>query len=143
MAPDAKPRPFSAYFGLPDLYREKGVPLAEIHHIAWDDVSGRKPFRQDRKAQAALLACMERFPYMAHNAAFEDSWFKLHIDGYAEARKAGRIVPIDTRDICRVDPETKLLPHEQRPASLEAGPAVARRFCPASPRSTSAWRTWS
>ena len=122
MAPDAKPHdPFSAYFGLPDLYREKGVPLAEIHHIAWDDVSGRKPFRQDRKAQRALLACMERFPYMAHNAAFEDSWFKLHIDGYAEARKAGRIVPIDTRDVCRrVDPETKLLPHEQRPASLES-----------------------
>ena len=39
----------------------------------------------------------------------------------AEARKAGRVVPIDTRDICRrVDPETKTLPHEQRPASLES-----------------------
>ena len=28
---------------------------------------------------------------------------------------------IDTRDICRrVDPETKTLPHDQRPASLES-----------------------
>lgn len=57
---------------------------------------------------------------MAHNAAFEDSWFMLHLDGYAEARKAGRIVPIDTRDICRrVDPEYRTLPHESRPAALE------------------------
>ena len=58
---------------------------------------------------------------MAHNAAFEDSWLTLHLDGYAEARKAGQIVVIDSRDICRrVDPDYKTLPHDSRPAALES-----------------------
>ena len=122
VGPDARPHdPFAGYFGLPEMYAEKGVPLADIHKISWSDLEGKRPFREDSRAQAALLAALTAYPYMAHNAAFEDSWFMLHIDGYAEARKAGRVVPIDTRDICRrVDPETKTLPHEQRPASLES-----------------------
>ncbi len=122
VGPKAKPHdPFSGYFGLPEMYAEKGVPLADIHKITWSDLEGRTPFREDKKVQKALLATLSAYPFMAHNAAFEDSWFMLHIDGYAEARKAGRVVPIDTRDICRrVDPETKTLPHEQRPASLES-----------------------
>ena len=122
IGPKAKPHdPFTGYFGLPQMYAEKGVPLADIHKISWSDLDGRTPFREDKQVQAALLAAMSAYPFMAHNAAFEDSWFMLHIDGYAEARKAGRVVPIDTRDICRrVDPETKTLPHEQRPASLES-----------------------
>ncbi len=122
VGPDAEPHdPFSGYFGLPDLYAEKGVPLADIHKIQWSDLEGRRPFREDAQVQKALLAALTAYPYMAHNAAFEDSWFMLHIDGYAEARKAGRVVPIDTRDICRrVDPETRTLPHEMRPASLES-----------------------
>ena len=66
------------------------------------------------------MAALTSYPYMAHNAAFEDSWFMLHLNGYAEARKAGRVIPIDTRDICRrLDPEVKVLPHEARPATLE------------------------
>ena len=122
VGPKAKPHdPFAGYFGLPEMYAEKGVPLADIHKIQWSDLEGRRPFREDKQVQAALLAALTAYPFMAHNAAFEDSWFMLHIDGYAEARKAGRVVPIDTRDICRrVDPETKILPHEQRPASLES-----------------------
>ena len=122
VGPKAKPHdPFAGYFGLPQMYAEKGVPLADIHRIEWSDLEGRRPFREDKQVQAALLAALTAYPFMAHNAAFEDSWFMLHIDGYAEARKAGRVVPVDTRDICRrVDPETKVLPHEQRPASLES-----------------------
>lgn len=122
VGPDAEPHdPFTGYFGLPELYAEKGVPLADIHKIQWSDLEGRRPFREDAQVQKALLAALTAYPYMAHNAAFEDSWFMLHIDGYAEARKAGRVVPIDTRDICRrVDPETRTLPHEMRPASLES-----------------------
>ena len=122
IGPKAKPHdPFTGYFGLPEMYAEKGVPLADIHKITWSDLEGRRPFREDKQVQAALLAAMSAYPFMAHNAAFEDSWFMLHIDGYAEARKAGRVVPIDSRDICRrVDPETRILPHEQRPASLES-----------------------
>ena len=122
IGPNARPHdPFAGYFGLPEMYAEKGVPLADIHKIQWSDLEGRRPFREDKQVQAALLAAMSTYPFMAHNAAFEDSWFMLHIDGYAEARKAGRVVPIDSRDICRrVDPEVRTLPHETRPASLES-----------------------
>lgn len=122
LAPGAKPfDAFAGFCGLPSMYEEKGVPLESIHHITWADVRDRTPFREDAKVQQALLAALSAVPYMAHNAAFEDSWFMLHLDGYAEARKAGTILPIDTRDICRrVDPDTRILPHESRPASLES-----------------------
>lgn len=111
---------YIAYCGIPDMYREKGVPLTEIHQITWADLDGKKPFRENKKLQEALLESFKLYPYMAHNAAFEDSWFMLHLDGYAEARKAGEIIPIDTRDICRrVDPEYKSLPHDSKPAALE------------------------
>lgn len=111
---------YATYCGLPDLYEQAGVPLADIHHISWADLKGKKPFRQNAELQKALLMAMETFPYLAHNAAFEDSWFMLHLNGYAESRKAGRIVPVDTRDICRrIDPEVKTLPHDSRPAALE------------------------
>ena len=118
---DAEPHDAEAHFcGIPGMYAEKGVPLERIHHIGWADVAGKTPFRQDKKLQAKLLRLMKKYPYMAHNAAFEDSWFTLHLEGYAEARRAGKIVPVDTRDICRqLDPEVKTLPRESSPASLE------------------------
>ncbi len=111
----------SVFCGLPEQYEETGVPLAEIHKITWNDVSGKKPFREDKELQKALLKVLKSHPFMAHNAAFEDSWLKLHLDGYAEARKEGKIVPIDTRDICRaLDPEVRFMSWEAKPASLEA-----------------------
>ena len=113
-------RGYAQWCSLPAQYAETGVPLAEIHHITWDDLKGKKPFREDKALQEALLMALTTFPYMAHNAAFEDSWFMLHLDGYAEARKAGKVVPIDTRDICRrIDPEVRTLPHDAKPAALE------------------------
>lgn len=119
---DSDPRDgHSAYFGMPDLYAQKGVPLAQIHHITWDNIAGKTPFRQETKIQEALLHAFCTFPIMAHNAAFEDSWFMLHLNGYAQARKEGKIVVIDSRDICRrCDPEIKSLPRESRPAALES-----------------------
>jgi len=110
----------AAYFGLPAMYEEKGVPLTEIHRITWADVAGKTPFTQDERTGKALLKVFKKLPVMAHNAAFEDSWLMLHLDGYAEARKTGKITLIDTRDICRrIDPDVRSLPHESRPASLE------------------------
>lgn len=112
---------YAAYCGIPaDPYANKGVPLSSIHHIAWSDLADKVPFRQNAQLQQALLQSMETFPYLAHNAAFEDSWFMLQLNGYAEARKAGRIVVVDTRDICRrIDPEVRTLPHDAKPAALE------------------------
>ncbi len=121
LAPRGKAiRSYSAYCGIPELYRETGVPLAFVHHIQFGDLEHAKPFRQNFALQEALLAAFEKYPYLAHNAAFEDSWFLLNLNGYAEGRKAGRIVPIDTRDICRrIDPEVRTLPHDAKPAALE------------------------
>ncbi|WP_454945599.1 3'-5' exonuclease [Cryptobacterium curtum] len=111
----------AAWCGLPAQYEETGVPLTEIHGITWGDIADRPQFRDDSALQASLLQALEAFPYLAHNAAFEDAWLLLNLNGYAEGRKAGRIVPVDTRDICRqLDPEVRYLPHESRPASLES-----------------------
>ncbi len=111
----------SVFCGIPEQYEETGVPLAEVHKITWADVAGKKPFREDKDLQKQLLKALKAHPFMAHNAAFEDGWFLLHLDGYAEARKAGKIIPIDTRDICRaLDPEVRFLSWEAKPASLEA-----------------------
>ncbi|MGI6755748.1 MAG: 3'-5' exonuclease [Atopobiaceae bacterium] len=111
---------YAAYCGLPDIYREKGVPLTEIHQITWDDIDGKLPFYENTDLQQAILRALETFPYMAHNASFEDSWLMLNLRGYAEARKAGKIIPIDTLDICRrIDPEYRTLPHESGPGRLE------------------------
>lgn len=121
LTPEAEPHDgHVAYFGIPELYEETGVPLSDIHHIGWGDLAGKTPFREDRRAQEALLRAFETCPLVAHNAAFEDSWLKLHLDGYAEARKAGRITLVDTRDVCRrLDPDVRTLPRESSPASLE------------------------
>ena len=99
---DAVPHDAEAHYcGLPDIYRGEDVPLSNIHHITWDDIDGKKPFRENKELQKQLLKLMKKYPYMAHNAAFEDSWFKIHLDGYAEARRAGKIIVIDSRQICR------------------------------------------
>jgi len=114
-------RGYAAWCGVPEQYRTEGIPLAEIHKITWADLEGKKPFREDKALQEALLQALTSYPYLAHNAAFEDSWFLLQLDGYAEARKAGRVVVVDTRDICRrIDPEVRMLPHDSHPAALES-----------------------
>ena len=113
--------PHSEFCGIPEQYAETGVPLSEIHQIKWSDVKDEKPFREDKDLQKQLLKALKSKPFLAHNAAFEDSWFMLNLDGYAQARKEGKIVPIDTRDICRaLDPEVRFMSWEAKPASLEA-----------------------
>ena len=118
---DATPHDAEAHYcGLPEIYRESGVPLTEIHHITWEDIDNKTPFRENKALQKQILKLMKKYPYMAHNAAFEDSWFKLHLEGYAEARREGKIVIIDSREICRrLDGEVKTLPRESSPAALE------------------------
>lgn len=121
LTPTAEPTDGEAhFFGLPDVYEQKGVPLENIHHIGWQDVAGKQSFTDNKEMQKRILKLMCKYPYMAHNAAFEDSWFMLNLDGYAEARKAGKITVIDSRDICRcLDPEIRSLPRESSPAALE------------------------
>lgn len=110
----------SAFCGLPAEYAQKGVPLEEVHHISWNMIADEQSFRENKQLQSQLLSMLTSHPYLAHNAAFEDAWFLLNLEGYAEARKKGKITPIDTRDICRaLDPEVRRLGWDQHPASLE------------------------
>ena len=54
LSPSAKPHDgHTAYFGLPKMYEEKGVPLSDIHQITWGDLKGKVPFREARAGGAA------------------------------------------------------------------------------------------
>ncbi|MEE1273421.1 MAG: hypothetical protein UHI81_02850 [Olegusella sp.] len=121
LTPDAHPEGGEAvYCGLPPAWAGRPVPLERVHHITPDMLAGHKTFREDKDLQKRLLKLLRSKPFMAHNAAFEDSWLMLFLDGYAEGRKAGKIIPIDTRDICRrVDIDMRGLPRESHPATLE------------------------
>lgn len=114
---DAIPHDAEAHYcGLPDIYRGEDVPLSNIHHITWNDIDGKKPFRENKELQKQLLKLMKKYPYMAHNAAFEDSWFKIHLDGYAEARRAGKIIVIDSApDLPQPGRRRALAPPRVRP----------------------------
>lgn len=109
LAPQAEPDgAHTAMSGLPGLYERTGIPFTQVHHITWPDVAGRPAFRHDHELQSKLLGELKRRPFMAHNAVFEDSWLLMNVDGYAEARKAGTILPIDSMTICRLlDPDVR------------------------------------
>ena len=54
LSPKAKPHDgHTAYFGIPSLYQQAGVPLSDIHHITWDDLAGKPAFRDARREQEA------------------------------------------------------------------------------------------
>lgn len=118
---DAQPQDGRAvYCGMPAAWSGRSIPMEHIHHITPEMLKDKTPLREDKALQKELVALLSKHPFMAHNASFEDSWMMLHLEGYAEARKAGKIVPIDTRDICRrIDKDMVGLPRESHPASLE------------------------
>ena len=58
---DAVPHDAEAHYcGLPDIYRGEDVPLSNIHHITWDDIDGKKPFRENKELQKQLLKLMKK-----------------------------------------------------------------------------------
>ena len=140
---DAVPHDAEAHYcGLPDIYRGEDVPLSNIHHITWDDIDGKKPFRENKELQKQLLKLMKKYPYMAHNAAFEDSWFKIHLDGYAEARRAGKISSsIHARSAAAWTPTCARSPANPRPPRSRTGRAAVEPSPPTPTSSIWAWTT--
>ena len=61
IGPKAKPHdPFAGYFGLPEMYAEKGVPLADIHKISWSDLERlegvrSRSFSMPKRSQTSRL----------------------------------------------------------------------------------------
>lgn len=108
------------FCNLPVCYRNRPVPLSHIHHITWQNLNGTLPFRENTALHKTLLSLFKKYPVLAHNAAFEDSWFSLHLPGYLEERLKGKIIIIDTRDICRaLDSEVARMSYRDKPAALE------------------------
>lgn len=139
---DAIPHDAEAHYcGLPDIYRGEDDTAVEYppHHL--ERHRRQKAFPREQGLQKQLLKLMKKYPYMAHNAAFEDSWFKIHLDGYAEARRAGKIIVIDSRQICRsLDADVRSLPRESAPPRSRTGHAVA---APSRPTPTSSIWVWT
>ena len=60
---DAVPHDAEAHYcGLPDIYRGEDVPLSNIHHITWDDIDGKTPFRENKELQKTAAQAYEEVP---------------------------------------------------------------------------------
>ncbi len=92
-------------FGVPEANARHGnsfiLELTGIDVRERGAQSGLKPFDEWSEAQAGLLQRLVRQPYVAHNAAFEHSFFMLNVAGYAEAYRAGNITIVDTMPMSR------------------------------------------
>lgn len=105
MAGDEMPDGERRSYGVPDDRHALGNPTEFVSHIDLDDLRGLATLDEDADAQSELLTLLCSRPYVAHNARFEDSMFMTNVEGYAEARRDGRIVIIDTKKLSqRLDP---------------------------------------
>lgn len=77
-----------------------GTGAEDIHGISMSDIEGKDPFSEPRY-QERLLETFKSGILVAHNAIYEDNWFRVHLRGYAEARDNGEIQIIDTMVLSR------------------------------------------
>ena len=69
-----------------------------IHRITADMLNGAKSF-DDTEIQKEILEHLKKGVLVAHNASFEDRFLTVNLAGYAEARDAGEIQLLDTKEI--------------------------------------------
>lgn len=69
-----------------------------IHRITADMLNGAKAF-DDPEIQKEILEHLKKGVLVAHNASFEDRFLTVNLAGYAEARDAGEIQLLDTKEI--------------------------------------------
>lgn len=90
---------FSSVHGLPNVaLNGLNVGDTSIHRITEDMIHGSEPFEDDN-TQSKVLEYLKRGVVVAHNASFEDRFLMVNLKGYAEARDAGEIRILDTREI--------------------------------------------
>jgi DNA polymerase III epsilon subunit-like protein len=115
---DTDNEPFDSYrshYGVSSKRYELGNPTEFVSQINITELKDVEPLETDHEAQEFLLSALTSRPFVAHNARFENSFFMQNIEGYAEARRAGRIRIIDTQKLSR-----RLDPREEEGNSLEA-----------------------
>lgn len=90
---------FSSVHGLPEIALS-GLSVGEtsIHRITEEKIAGVKTF-DDPDTQREILAHLKSGILVAHNADFEDRFLTVNLAGYAEARDAGEIRILDTKDL--------------------------------------------
>ena len=90
---------FSSVHGLPEIALEGlNVGDTSIHRITSDMIENVKPF-DDPEIQKEILDYLKSGVIVAHNAGFEDRFLTVNLAGYAEARDAGEISILDTKEI--------------------------------------------
>lgn len=88
---------YSELHGVSDrVLRGTGVGFKEVHGISPSDLNDRMHFEDD-EVQKTVLDYLMSGIMVAHNAGFEDRFFVANLQGYAEARDAGKIRILDTR----------------------------------------------
>ena len=90
---------FSSVHGLPKVALEGlGSGDISIHRITAEMIDGSKAF-DDEETQSEILAHLKSGVIVAHNAGFEDRFLTVNLAGYAEARDAGEIRILDTKEL--------------------------------------------
>ena len=97
--------PMRRSYGVPSTRMTLGNPTQNLTGISADDLAGLKPLDLDPDAQNEILNALLGRRFVAHNASFENTFFKLTVDGYAEALRNRLIKIVDSRNISRwLDP---------------------------------------
>lgn len=87
-------------YGVSETRGQLGNPFEELTGISAESLKGKKSLAFDEDAQREILGELTSgVPFVAHNARFEDKFFMQNIEGYAEAKRAGRVKIIDSRDM--------------------------------------------
>lgn len=102
-APDGtEVRKIQQLHGLSDAARRgTGTGAVHVHHINPSDLLGKPRFESERNQKRVLSALKRSGVVLAHNARYEDSWLRIHLKGYAEARDKGEIRMLDTMNLTR------------------------------------------
>lgn len=112
-------------FGAPDDRVRAGNTFTWLTGITTEQLTRHKPLDEDIETQHRIVDRLTSAPFVAHNASFEDSFFNATLDGYIEAKRAGRIRVIDTMQMSREWENPARTEQDAHPNSLQS---VARRW---------------
>lgn len=88
-------------YGLsPKAEATTGTGWEEVHHISTDMVRGKTKFK-DPAEQKTVLETLRGRIVIAHNAAYEKTWMRKHVEGFVEAERKGEIRFLDTMRLAR------------------------------------------
>ena len=126
-ATPSRTTPRAHYCGLPDIYRGEGCAVVEYPPASPGTTSTAKAVPREQGTAEAAAQAYEEYPYMAHNAAFEDSWFEIPPGRLRRGtpRRQDRRHRLAPRSAAAWMPTSARLPANPRPPRSRTGPAAA------------------